>query len=142
MPAIINYLSFNGNCAEAMRFYERALGGKLEALMTNAETPAGAEVPPGNEDRIMHAYLKIPGGELMAGDSMVGEKYEGMKGFGLTITYPTAEEGKRVFETLSEGGKIGWKYDKVFWAEGSGMVTDRFGTPWIINGGPLMGPNS
>ena len=131
------YLSFDGTCAEAMRFYETVLNGKLEALLTNGQTPAAGELPPGNEDRIMHAYLVFDGGVLMAGDSVVGWPYEGMKGFHLTISYDDTAEAKRIFELLADGGRIEMPWDKTFWAEGFGMLVDRFGTPWIVNGKSL-----
>lgn len=134
MPQIAAYLSFDGNCAEAMRFYERVLGGKLEALLTNAQTPVANELPPGNDDRIMHAYLTFDGGVLMAGDAVVGWPYEPMKGFNLTLSYDTTEEGKRVYDELAAGGKVTMEWQKTFWAEGFGMLVDRYGTPWIVNG--------
>jgi PhnB protein len=136
MTMLNAYLGFDGNCAEAMRFYERVLGGKIEMMMTCAQSPMRDQVPPGNEDRVMHARLAIDGGVLMAGDAIGNcEPYEGMKGFSLTLSYPTAAEAKRVFEGLSEGGTVRMPLNKTFWAETFGMLTDRFGTPWIINGG-------
>ena len=77
------YLSFDGNCVEAMRFYEQALSGKLQALMTNGQSPMAAHIPPEHHHRILHAYLVLPegAGALMAGDCMGGVPYEGMKGF-------------------------------------------------------------
>jgi len=131
------YLSFDGTCAEAMRFYERALGGKIEMMMTNAQSPMAAQMPPGNGDRVMHARLSLEQGILMAGDSMTGEgcpPYEGKKGFSMTLSYPTVDEAKRRFEALAEGGKVTMPLQKTFWAETFGMLTDRFGTPWIVNG--------
>jgi PhnB protein len=118
-----------------MRFYERVLKGKLEALLTNSQTPAAEHVPPGNADRIMHAYLVFDGGVLMAGDSLVGHSYEGMKGFSLALTYPEVAEAERVFTELGEGGNVTMPFQPTFWAERFGMVTDRYGTHWIVNGG-------
>jgi PhnB protein len=137
MPQLNAYLGFDGNCAEAMRFYERVLGGKIEMMMTTGESPMREQIPPGNEGRIMHARMALDQYVLMAGDAMVGcgEPYQGMKGFSLTLSYPSAAEAKPVFEALSEGGKITMPLQKTFWAESFGMLTDRFGTPWIINGG-------
>jgi PhnB protein len=129
------YLSFDGNCADAMRFYERVLGGKIQMMMTNAQGPMCDPMSPGNGDRIMHACLVLQQGVLMAGDAMPNRPYEGMKGFSLTLTYPTAAEARPIFEALSEGGQVSMPFAKAFWADGSGMVTDRFGTPWIVNGG-------
>ena len=133
MATLGMYLFFDGNCAEAMRFYERALGGKLEALMTHAQSPVAAQTPPGSANRIMHASLNLGDHRLMASDAMPGH-YEGMKGFSLSLSYPTAAEAKRVFDALAEGGKVTMPLDKTFWAEAFGMLVDRFGTPWMVNG--------
>ena len=127
------YLTFDGNCAEAMRFYQRTLGGKLD-LMTHAQSPIAAQTPPGSENRIMHARLSLDGRLLMASDSMVGHPYAGMKGFSLSLIYPTVAEAQRVFNTLAEGGKVIMPLDKTFWARAFGMLVDRFGTPWMVNG--------
>ncbi len=137
MPMLNAYLGFDGNCAEAMRFYERVLGGKLEVLMTCGESPMRDQVPPGNENRVMHARLVIDQAVLMAGDSMIGrgEPYQGMKGFSMTLSYPDPQEAAKVFEALGVGGKVTMPLTKTFWAETFGMLTDRFGTPWIVNGG-------
>jgi PhnB protein len=136
MPQLNAYLGFDGNCAEAMRFYERVLGGKLEMIMTVGESPMCDQVPPGNENRVMHARMVIDQTVIMAGDAMAGcEPYQGMKGFSMTLSYPSAAEAKPVFEALSEGGTVTMPLHKTFWAESFGMLTDRFGTPWIVNGG-------
>lgn len=135
MPAPTPYLIFNGTCADAMRFYERTLGGKLEALITFGESPGCEEMPPGAGDRIMHARLIIDGQPLMASDSMIGEPYEGMKNFSLALQYPTVAEAQQVFDALAEGGQVTMPLQKTFWAEGFGMLVDRFGTAWMINAG-------
>ncbi len=129
------YLIFDGNCADAMRFYERTLGGKLQALMTFGESPMGGQMPPGAAGRVMHARLVIGDRALMASDGMLGEPYEGMKNFSVTLYYPEVAEAKRVFDALAEGGKVTMPMDKTFWAEAFGMLVDRFGTPWFISGG-------
>ena len=134
MHQLNTYLFFDGTCADAMRFYERTLGGKL-TLMTHAESPMAAQTPPGSADRIMHARLDFDGGMLMASDSMAGQPYEGMKGFSLSLIYPTAAEGRRMFDALAQGGHVIMPMQKTFWAEGFGMLVDRFGTPWMVNGG-------
>lgn len=142
MPQPTAYLAFDGNCAEAMRFYEQALNAKLQALMTNGESPMAADIPPEHHHRILHAYLVLPdsAGALMAGDCMAGVPYEGMKGFSLTMNYPTVEQAESVFKALSPGGKVTMPMQPAFWAKTWGMLTDRFGTPWIVNGVPIMLP--
>jgi PhnB protein len=127
------YLFFDGTCADAMRFYERTLGGKLD-LITHAQSPIAGDTPPGSADRILHARLVFDGGTLMASDSMVGQPYEGMKGFSLSLNYSSVAEAKKAFDALSAGGKVTMPLDKTFWAEAFGMLVDRFGTPWMING--------
>jgi PhnB protein len=134
MPQIDAYLTFDGNCAEAMRFYERTLGGKLETLMTNAESPMADQAPPGSADRILHARLVIEGRALMASDSMPGQPYEGMHGFALSLNYADLAQARRVFDALSAGGRVTMPLQKVFWADAFGMLVDRFGTPWMVNG--------
>jgi PhnB protein len=133
MHQLNTYLFFDGNCADAMRFYERTLGGKL-TLMTHAESPMAAQTPPGSADRIMHARLDFDGGMLMASDSMAGQPYEGMKGFSLSLIYPTAAEGRRMFDALAQGGRIIMPIEKTFWDEALGMLFDRIGTPCMVNG--------
>ncbi len=134
MPQLDVYLTFDGNCAEAMRFYERTLGGKLETLMTFGDSPMAEQCPAGAEDRIMHARLTLGDRVLMASDGMLGQPYEGMKNISLSLIYPTTGEAERIFGVLAEGGRVTMPFQKTFWTDGFGMVVDRFGTPWMVNG--------
>jgi PhnB protein len=136
MPQLNAYLSFDGKCADAMKFYARVLDAKLEALITYAQAPADMPCPASHSDRIMHAYLVHPDFSLMAGDAPPGVPYQGINGVMMTLTYATAAEARRVFESLADGGKITMPLSETFWADSFGMVTDRFGTPWGVNGGP------
>jgi PhnB protein len=138
MPTLDSYLFFNGNCAEAMRFYERTLGGKIERMMTYAESPDPAHCPPMDADRIMHACLVLDGRNLMASDSPSDQPAPPMGAIALALNYPTAAEARRVFDALSAGGKVTMPLTRTFWAETFGMFTDRFGTPWMVGGGPLI----
>ena len=136
MPKLDNYLFFDGNCAEAMRFYEKALGGKLEALLKYSDSPDQAGCAPGGAERIMHAHLVLDGGaNLMASDVSGPMPYDGMKGFGVSLSYDKAADAKRAFEALAQGGQVMMPMDKTFWSEAFGMCADRFGTPWMIGGG-------
>ena len=136
MPQPTANLVFDGNCAEAMRFYEQVLNGKLQALISNGQSPMAAHLPPEAHDRIMHAYLVLPNndGALMAVDTRSGEPYEGMKGFQLTLNYDTIAQAEQVFNALSVGGKVTMPMQAMFYAKRFGMLTDRFGTPWMVNG--------
>jgi len=137
MALLESYLTFNGNCAEAMRFYERTLGGKMEMMMTHAESPMAAQASPADKNRVMHSRLLIDGSHaLMASDSMAGQPYEGMHGFSLSLGYHTAAEATRIFNALADGGRITMPQAPTFWMEAFGMLVDRFGTPWMVGGGP------
>jgi PhnB protein len=135
MPVLDSYLFFDGTCAQAMRFYESALGGKLEMMMTYRESPQREQCPRGSEDRIMHASMAVGDRRLMASDTPAGQPNTGMNGFSLSLNYPTVDEARRVFNKLADGGKVTMPLDKTFWAEAFGMLTDKFGTPWMVGGG-------
>ena len=140
MSQLDTYLFFDGTAAEAMRFYEKTLGGKLEMMMTYADVPAGEGAPPGPPDRIMHASLVVGDRRLMASDTMVGQPSQGMHGFSLSLSCPTVAEGRKLFDALAEGGKVTMPMAATFWAESFGMCVDRFGTAWMVNAGqPKMG---
>ncbi|HYI12909.1 MAG TPA: VOC family protein [Thermoanaerobaculia bacterium] len=125
------YLFFDGNCADAMRFYEQTFGGKLE-LMPAAGTPGAEQMPPGSEHLIMHSHLDLDGRMLMASDWMAPEPYPGMKGISVSVSYPTAAEAKKIFDALSEGGQVHMPFEKTFWSDGFGMLADKFGTNWMV----------
>jgi len=133
MANLDTYLFFDGTCAAAMRFYAGTLGGTLERIMTYAEAPSASEAPAGAEDRIMHARLELDGHALMASDLPRGDVHKGMHGFSLSLNYPTVDEARRVFDRLAERGTVSMPLSATFWAEAFGMLTDRFGTPWMIN---------
>ena len=138
MTLLNAYLIFDGTAAQAMGFYANTLGGKLDVMMqSDAPGDAGCAVP-GDPNRVMHAHLACDGGVLMASDTMPGQPYERMQGFGLTLTYATVAEAERVFDALAEGGQIQMPLAQTFWVERFGMLVDRFGTPWLINGGQMM----
>ena len=135
MADLVPYLTFDGQCAEAMRFYEKTLGGKIVGMMTAAQTPMAADIGPRYAEQVMHACIEIDGRRLMASDSM-GQPYSGMQGMSVSLHYTDPGEARRIFAALSEGGKVTMPIDKTFWAEAFGMLVDRFGTPWMINCAP------
>jgi PhnB protein len=136
MPQLNAYLSFDGQCAEAMKFYAEVLGAKLDALITYGDAPGDQPCPKEHAGRIMHAYLKHPDFALMAGDTPPGVPFEGMKGVMMTLTYDKVADAERVFAAFAEGGTVTMPLGETFWAQTFGMVTDRYGTGWGINGGP------
>ena len=135
------YLFFDGNCAEAMRFYEKTLGGKLEMLMKASEAPVKSEHTKGNPDGVLHAAVAVDGGRILASDWMSPDPYPGMKGVSLAIDFPTVEEAKKKFNALATGGKVNMPLEKTFWVESFGMLTDKFGANWMISGGKPAKPS-
>jgi PhnB protein len=135
MNQFVPYLGFDGNCRQAMHHYETVLQGKLETMMSGAESPMADQIPKAFADRIVHACLALPGGgTLFAGDAPAHLPYEGIKGVSITMNYDSVNEAERVFKALSEGGQVTMPMARVFWAKACGMLTDKFGVPWIING--------
>lgn len=137
MAQAIPYLAFDGNCREAMRFYEQVLGlgATLEMMMSGGDSPVAAHIPPEHAERILHARLRFADGScIYAGDAPAAMPYEGIKGVTITMSYPSTAEAERVFNALADGGRVTMPLGPMFWARSAGMLTDRFGTPWAING--------
>ncbi|HET7717913.1 MAG TPA: VOC family protein [Bauldia sp.] len=129
---IVPYLFFNGTCAEAFRFYEKALGGKVVEMLTHAETPAKDHVPPEWHDKIIHARLVIGDQAIMASDAPPAHQKQA-QGISVSLHVKTEEEAERVFNALAEGGTVSMPMEKTFWSARFGMLTDRYGTPWMVN---------
>jgi len=138
MTQAIAYLGFDGTCAEAMRFYEKALRGKLELMMSGADSPMAEMIPKETAHRILHARLALPGGGVLyAGDAPTHMPYEGIKGVSIAVDYATVAEAESVFAALAAGGQVTMPMQSAFWAKRWGMLVDKFGTPWIVNGEPI-----
>ena len=125
------YLFFDGQCEAAFNFYAKCLGGNITFSMKYGDSPGCETLTPEARDRIMHATLTIGDKLLMASDCPVG-RYEKPQGFSISLDYDTTEEAERVFGELSEEGQIHMPMGATFWAIRFGMVTDRFGTPWMV----------
>ena len=126
------YLTFDGRCEAAFKFYEKALRGKIVAMMTYADTPMKEQVPAEQQGKIVHARLTIGDEVLMGGDAPPG-RYEPPKGITVTLGIDNPAEAERVFKELSEGGTVTMPIEETFWALRFGMLTDQFGTPWMVN---------
>jgi PhnB protein len=124
------YLSFNGQCEEAFKFYEKCLGGKTVFMMTWGDSPMAAEAPPGWGKKIMHATFKL-GDTTMAGADMPSEQKP--HGFSVALGLSDAKEADRIFKTMAEKGTVKVPIQETFWALRFGEVVDQFGTPWLIN---------
>lgn len=134
MPQPIPYLAFNGNCADAMRFYAAALGGKLD-MLTFGQSPMADQTPENARNQIMHARLTLEqNGSLYAGDTPPHMTYQGIHGVSIALNYDAVAQAERAFNALADGGKVTMPFGPTFWAKRFGMVTDKFGCPWIVNG--------
>jgi len=126
------YLNFNGQCEAAFRFYERALGAKIECLLRYEGTPAAAHSPAELRNKVLHGRLNLNGQVIMASDCPP-DRYREPQGFSVTLSVKEPAEADRVFRELSENGKICMPIGETFWAQRFGMLVDQFGTPWMIN---------
>ena len=126
------YLSFDGTCAEALKFYEKVLGGKVTFKQTWGESPMADQVPAETHDKIIHASMDLAGSTLLCSDAPP-DRYETPKGIGVTLGLKSAAEGERIFNALSEGGKTDMPFQATYWSPGFGMCRDRFGIPWMVN---------
>ncbi|UXI70159.1 VOC family protein [Tahibacter amnicola] len=131
------YLTFDDNCAEAMRFYQEVLKGDLQ-LMTHADAPPGNEMPGADPTKVMHSCLTFPGGVIMAADAFAGCNTGPAKGFALTLTFDSVDEASATFDALGKDGRIDMPLAETFWATRFGVLTDRFGVQWMVNAGMKM----
>ncbi|MFK3704894.1 VOC family metalloprotein YjdN [Klebsiella sp. NPDC088457] len=134
------YLSFSGNCAAAIAFYQQTLGAELLHQITYGEMPQDMKdaedgCPSGQHlaaDCIAHASLRVAGSELMLGDSPTGDNQR-YAGFTLVLDTQDLDAGKCWFDGLADGGRIEMDWQETFWAHGFGKVIDRFDVPWMVN---------
>ena len=129
---ITPYLSFKGDCEAALSLYARCLGGQPGPLFRYAGSPMADQVPPGWQDKIMHASVKI-GQQVLMGADMVSDQYQEPKGFSISVQITSTADAERIFACLADGGRVVMPLEKTFWAARFGMLIDRFGIPWQIN---------
>src|ERR1700689_3263288 len=120
------YLFFDGRCAEAFRFYERSLGGKITMMITHAEAPMAEPAAPEWRDKIVHARLEVKGNLLMGSDAPP-PNYEASKGYSISIMVEEPIEAERIFNALKENGTVRMPLQETFWAVRFGMLIDQFG---------------
>jgi PhnB protein len=125
------YLFFDGRCEEAIEFYRKALGAKVDALMRFKESPDQSMIAPGSGEKVMHASLRIGDTTVMASDGRCEGK-PSFQGFALSIAAKTEAEADRMFAALSDGGQVQMPLAKTFFSPRFGMAADRFGVSWMI----------
>lgn len=127
------YLNFDGKCAEAFDFYAKLLGGKNLHVMTFGEMPPGMG-PMSDDEKRMVAHARFTVGDTMImGSDAPGGRYKTPQGYSVNIGVETPEEADRIFAALAEGVTPDMPIAETFWAKRFGMVTDRFGTRWMVN---------
>jgi PhnB protein len=132
MKGITPYLSFDGNCREAMQFYQKCFNGELQ-VMPFSQFEGQCEFPPEAKDRVMHASLTIGSVNLMASDSIPGMSFQQGNNVHLSINCESLEEIQRLFAALGENGKVVMPLQDAFWGAHFGMLTDQFGMHWMFN---------
>jgi PhnB protein len=131
---IESYLYFNGNCEEALAFYAQALGGKVTALMRFEGSPMEKELPPGWGRKVMHSNFEAEGARFMASDGMPGSPPPQYGGFSMSIYVPNdTAKAEKLFNALAQGGKVTMPFAPPFWGGHFGMLTDKFGVPWMVS---------
>jgi PhnB protein len=128
------YLFFDGRCEEAIEFYRAKLGAEVTMLMRFKDAPEPHQpgmVPPGAENKVMHANLRIGDTAVMASDGRCLGK-PNFQGFALSLTAPTDADADRLFGALSDGGQVQMPLTKTFFSPRFGMVADRFGVSWMV----------
>ncbi|MBP2169412.1 PhnB protein [Erwinia toletana] len=134
------YLFFNGRCEEAIAFYQQAVGAELLFKMTFGEMPAEQQQQEGcasayqfPPDKIMHAQLKVGNSEIMLSDGDMSSTQQQHAGFAISLAGKDVNEGKSWFDNLAADGNVTMPWQETFWAKGFGMLTDKFGIPWMVN---------
>lgn len=132
------YLFFSGNCKQAFEFYSEVFGVDAQ-VMTSGDVPDGVEPMQGAEPHHgMHASIELRGSFLMGSDDPTGD---GGPRLGFAVSYTAADvaDAHATFERLSAGGTVTLPLGPQFWSPAFGMLTDRFGTPWMIDTYPDEG---
>lgn len=132
MPTRLNpYLNFNGNARQAIEFYKTVFGGEL-TMSTYAE--GGMPHDPSDKDKIMHSQLISPGGYwLMASDSPPGMPFTTGNTMTVSLSGDNEAELRGYWDKLAVGGNIMMPLEKAPWGDSFGMLSDKFGTPWMVN---------
>jgi PhnB protein len=128
------YLNFDGRCEEAIEFYKKALGAEVQMLMRFKDSPEPCPegmLPPGAQNKVMHATLRIGDATLMGSDCHC-KGQPAFQGISLSLSLATDAQAERAFAALSDGGKVGQPLSKTFFASKFGVVTDRFGVSWMV----------
>ncbi len=126
------YLFYDGNCEEALKYYQKVLGARIEAIHLYEGGPAEMPIPADYKKKIMHARLTIDGEVLMASDAAPGH-FQKPQGYAVSLQVEDPADAERRFKALADGGSINMPFGKTFFSKGFGMCVDKFGIPWMVN---------
>jgi PhnB protein len=125
------YLNFEGRCEEALEFYKKAVGAKIEMLMRCKDAPEPNQTKPGLENKILHSSFTIGDSTIMATDGYNQNK-PNFNGISLALAASNEGEAKRLFDALADGGQVRMTLTKTFFSPTFGMLADKFGVPWMV----------
>ncbi len=139
MATVNVYLSFNGTCEAAFNFYKSVFGGEFNYMGRFKDMPSSDQpIPDSEKDKIMHVGLPISKETMLMGcdmsETMMGQKLVAGNNFSICITTYSEEESHRIFNALSAGGTVTMPLEKTFWSPLFGMLTDKFGISWLVDG--------
>ncbi len=126
------YLSFDGRCETAFKFYEQCLGGKIESMIPYKGSPMEAEVSPEWGKKVMHGEFRL-GDFILMGSDCMPDQYKAIQGTSLMVAIDDPAEAELAFNALAENGTVTMPIQETFWAVKFGMLVDQFGIPWMIN---------
>jgi PhnB protein len=132
MLGVKPYISFKGNCEEAINFYKEQLGAEVLYISRYGESPLAGKGP---DEKIMHCSLKIGDSVIMACDNVFEDHNPTTVGNNITLALGTNDmaQADAMFDNMSEGGTIIMPMQETFWAQKFGMLTDKFGINWMFN---------
>lgn len=128
------YLFFDGRCQEALAFYQQAIGAEVTMMMRyrdSPEPPPPGSMPPGSEDKVMHASVIIGGSAVLMSDGHCSGAAN-FQGFALSLTVANPAEAERAFAALGKGAEVRMPLGKTFFSPAFGMLTDQFGVMWMV----------
>jgi PhnB protein len=125
------YLNYGGNCAEAFKFYEKHLGGKILTMMTHEQSPESSGIKPEWKNAILYAQIAIGDTEVMASD-VSPERFQPMRSVYLSLSVESDAEAERIYKLLTEEGEVFMPIQQTFFASRFGQIRDRFGTSWMV----------
>lgn len=136
MPMQIDcYLSFDGRCEEALKFYAQCLGGEVTALMRYEGTPMdNKDLPAAWKNKVMHGSVTAEGAQIMASDMPPGRSVGGYHGITVSLYIKQdVDKARKAFDALAAGGQVTMPFAPPFWGGHFGMLTDKFGVPWMVS---------